>query len=126
MTPKEQADFDRGTLDLEWWEAAFGKGNVVGWTFKRSASVDWAGRRRSVDTLLRNWIIDNCPRQTLALAKMAKETDMSPMHIIAVALRLYQEHLNRLKSGETCTWSGDRVRTALSEHNPFKKKGRMT
>ena len=55
----KEAELAQVNADLEWWEAAFGRGNVTGWTYRLSASVDWAGKRRSVDTKLRNWVINN-------------------------------------------------------------------
>ncbi len=55
-------ELNRVNADLEWWEAAFGRGNVIGWTHRFSASVDWAGKRRSVDTKLRDFVIENTPR----------------------------------------------------------------
>ncbi len=51
------AELNRVNSDLEWWEFAFGKGNVSGWTYRFAASVDWAGQRRSVDSELRDWVV---------------------------------------------------------------------
>lgn len=59
MTDEWKQDYPSDAADLEWWEAAFGKGNVVGWTRRNSALVDWAGKRRSVDPEMRAWIFEN-------------------------------------------------------------------
>ena len=41
------------------------------------------------------------------MADLAKEKDMSELAILRQALRMYQMHVQRLKDGETCTYSGD-------------------
>lgn len=41
------------------------------------------------------------------ICDLAREHDISIGAVIRQALRLYHQHNERLKAGETCTWSGD-------------------
>lgn len=45
-----------------------------------------------------------------ALHRLSVEHDMPQDRIMVQALRLYHQHNERLKAGETCTWSGDAER----------------
>jgi len=49
--------FDEAIAQLNWWEAAFGMGNVLDWEGYDTATVEWAGKQRNVDTELRFWVI---------------------------------------------------------------------
>ena len=123
-TPEQHTEVARVNADLVWWEAAFGEGNVAGWTYKHSAAVDWAGKRRAVDASIRNWIVDNIktahdpnvkciglPEEVWdAAEKLALDATMSVDGILLQALRLYQMHVQRLSDGETRTYSGDAAR----------------
>lgn len=126
MPKNVEAELARINADLEWWEAAFGRGNVTGWTYRRSASVEWAGKRRSVDAAQRNWLMEHTTRpnnETVvhrigmkqdawdAAEGIAIEHTMSVDTVLLQGLRLYQMFLVRLKAGETCLWSGDQIRS---------------
>ena len=45
-----------------------------------------------------------------ALRLLAKKQGLTVFGVQRQALRLYQQHCQRLEAGETCTWSGDAQR----------------
>jgi predicted transcriptional regulator len=52
-------------------------------------------------------------REMAALDQLATEMDMSKTAVMRQALRLYQLVHERIKAGETMTFSGDKERIAL-------------
>ena len=50
--------------------------------------------------------------ETNAVMALCMKKDLSPSAVIRQALRLYHQHNERLKAGETVTWSGDAQRAA--------------
>lgn len=105
----KEAELAQVNADLEWWEAAFGRGNVVGWTYRLRASVDWARKRRSVDAALRNWLMQHTtqPISEIVVKRIglkqeawdmaeaiAVKQGMSVDGVILQALRVYQMHID--------------------------------
>jgi hypothetical protein len=50
------------------------------------------------------------PEERDALEKLGEEQELSVEAVIRQSVRLYQQHVHRLKSGETVHWSGDEQR----------------
>lgn len=62
MTGERQGDwkakFPDEAADLEWWAAAFGEGNIAGWTGRSRAIVKLSGSLREVDPAFREWVLE--------------------------------------------------------------------
>ena len=56
--------------------------------------------------------LDLNDKETAALAELAKEKDMSEAAVMRQSLRLYQLVHERMKAGETFSFSGDAARAA--------------
>lgn len=48
--------------------------------------------------------------EAAALHRLSAKQNLPQDRVLVQALRLYQDHLNKLEAGETCTWSGDAQR----------------
>jgi len=51
-------------------------------------------------------------REKAVIAELSASQELTAHQVLRQALRLYQVHVERLKAGETCTWSGDEQRAA--------------
>ena len=57
--------------------------------------------------------------EELAIRTLMGMQELNRKQILQQALRLYQQHIYRLRDGETCTWSGDAQRVAeFTGHTP--------
>lgn len=56
--------------------------------------------------------LDLTPKETAALAELARQKDMSEAAVMRQALRLYQLVHERMKAGESFSFSGDAARAA--------------
>lgn len=72
----------------------------------------------------RTMTLNLTPKEMAVVEQLATDADLSKTALIRQALRLYQLIHERLRAGETMSFSGDKERTALfvgiglGEHQP--------